>query len=110
MTISIELIVFIGVVLMALIGLIYRNLDAKILSVNTEVAVLKTTATDRDTCLLRTQLNEEKFANINHRMNDVKEQNKEYHEALKGSLSELHKSVESIRECVTKLSAGIDCE
>lgn len=87
----------------ALVGVIYKNLEAKIATAKDE----NKSQVSMETCRLISQLNEEKFINIHNRVNDVRSSNKEYQEALNKSLSKLHANVDSIRECVAKLSVGM---
>ena len=121
MTLSIELVVLLCTLFIALIALVYRNMDTKVNNVNTsltnhkaktemDLIAVKQRSVDKETCSLRVQLHEERFSNINTKFEEVKLQNKDYHDSLTRSLKELHDTVDNIRECVIKLSSGKDCE
>ena len=116
-------VVIIGI-LLGLIGIIYRNLTSEhtdaatkakeceerlrqnIKEVRSEMKVLEDKTPDKDTCILCSQLAEEKFQNIHGRIEYLKTMSKENHSAIVLTLSQLHRTVDSINSCVAKLSVS----
>jgi len=65
---------------------------------------------DKDTCILCSQLADEKFNNLHGRIAELKVLGKENHAAMVLTLGQLHQTVDAISSCVSKLTVGVGLE
>jgi hypothetical protein len=85
------------------------NVNTACKEVRSEMKEIEEKTPDKDTCILCSKLAEEKFQNINNRIDELKTIHRENHTALVSTLGELHSSVNSINACVIKLSTDAPC-
>ena len=85
-----------------LIGVIWHQLIARL-------DKLETGKTTKEHCILRSQIMDERFENIKLNLSNIHNNNKDNYDKLYVMMEDVHDVLGGIQECVTKLSAGVDC-
>ena len=64
----------------------------------------------KDSCVLRAALVDERVNNITHALEVFEQSRKEDSKIMNNKLDAMTETMIDIRECMVKLSAGVDCE
>ena len=107
MNLPIEIIIGALTILAVVIGLVWRGLNIRVEKIE---KILENNIVTLDHCTLKNQNTNDRIGGISSRLDDFKTDNKEDHEALGKTLETMCDTLTGIRECITKLSAGINCD
>lgn len=64
----------------------------------------------KESCLLKSKIMDERFENTKIKLNEIHLSNKEDFDRMYKVFEDVNDALSNIQECVTKLSAGIDCD
>jgi len=87
----------------ALVGVIWKQHNGRITKIEASLMT-------KEMCVAHGLLLEQKIITLQEKVSDLKGTNKDDHEDLARSLDTITHILADMRDCVTKLSVGVDCE